>query len=62
MVWKTNRETAIKLFEGRKELFGANWDLVGSAMSVLKRYGIYYIDASPNNINCHNHPLAAKPD
>ncbi len=48
--------------EGRKELFGANWDLVGSAMSVLKRYGFCYIDASPNNINCHNHPLAAKLD
>ena len=48
--------------EGRKELFGANWDLIKSAMSILRRYGIYYIDPSPNNINCESHPLAVKTD
>ena len=32
------------------------------AMSILRRYGIYYIDPSPNNINCESHPLAVKTD
>lgn len=42
----------------RIEMFEGNWDLVRSAVSSLERFGIYYWDARPGNIDCRNHPLA----
>lgn len=46
--------------EEKSSLFDGNWELVQSALSALKKYGIWYIDPTPNNINCEKHPLAVK--
>lgn len=46
--------------EEKSSLFDGNWALVQSALSALKMYGIWYIDPTPNNINCETHPLAVK--
>jgi hypothetical protein len=46
--------------EEKSSLFDGNWELVQSALSALKRYGIWYVDPTPNNINCEKHPLAVK--
>ncbi|MFN9421422.1 MAG: hypothetical protein ACK578_28545 [Pirellula sp.] len=44
----------------KSSLFDGNWELVQSALYALKKYGIWYIDPNPNNINCEKHPLAVK--
>lgn len=46
----------------REEWFEGNWDLVQSAVLLLRSYGIYYWDARPGNINCRNHPDAVRTD
>jgi hypothetical protein len=59
--WFPPRFTAEQMSEyetERKQLFGGNWELVRAVIATLESYLIYYIDPSPNNINCDNHPNA----
>ncbi|TWU06236.1 hypothetical protein [Stieleria varia] len=42
----------------REELFEGNWPLAWGVVSSLEKYGIYYWDARPGNINCKGHPDA----
>ncbi len=44
----------------REDWFEGNWDLVSSAIAVLERFEIYYMDARPGNINCDNHPHSVR--
>ena len=36
----------------REELFEGNWERVSDALYSLERFGIFYNDARPGNINC----------
>jgi hypothetical protein len=40
----------------REELFEGNWLRVSNALSSLERFGIFYNDARPGNINCDGLP------
>lgn len=47
-----DEETLQASHENQKENFGEDWDLVQSALSELRSYGIYFSDVSTNNIRC----------
>lgn len=41
--------------------FGPRWPEVRTVVATLKRYGIYYYDAKPANINFGEPPIPPKP-